>query len=279
MPTPDPYRHPVDQCPLCLADAAQSQLVVDAPCRRHPLWREGLPDTLHWRQCTACGHVHTAYTWSEAALGRIFSQAHGNQVADGVPTAETYSDQDRKKWAPVVETAIRLLGGFDVLWRGEQLWLDVGCGNGALVSTAQEYGFSALGLDIRAETANRLRELGYRAQQADFLGSDFVGQAQVISMADVLEHLPSPIAALRRARALLGEGGVLFISCPNMDAYSWRIMDRHGVNPYWWEIEHYHNFTRASLSGLLRREGFEVLAYQANDRWRCGMDLFARAAS
>ncbi len=39
-------------------------------------------------------------------------------------------------------------------------WLDVGCGNGSLVTTAAEFGFNALGIDSRQEPVSVLTELG-----------------------------------------------------------------------------------------------------------------------
>ena len=58
-------------------------------------------------------------------------------------------------------------------------------------------------------------------------------------------HAGRPRKALQQAHGLLAEGGVLFISLPNRDCLSWKVMDRTGTNPYWGELEHFHNFDRA----------------------------------
>ena len=55
---------------------------------------------------------------------------------------------------------------------------------------------------------------------------------QVISMCDVLEHLPWPRPALRKAHTLLAAGGLLFLSMPNRDSLPWRLMDQAGTNVY-----------------------------------------------
>jgi Methyltransferase domain len=71
-------------------------------------------------------------------------------------------------------------------------------------------------------------------------------------MADVLEHIPFPKMALAAAHRLLQQDGVLFLSMRNMDSMVWRLLHRNGANPYWGEIEHYHNFSRRRLYALLR---------------------------
>jgi len=101
------------------------------------------------------------------------------------------------------------------------------------------------------------------------------GRYSVISMADVLEHMPYPKAGLKAAHRLLRPGGVLFVSMPNMDSMVWRALDASGSNPYWGEIEHYHNFTRQRLYALLDEHGFSPVHYDISERYRCCMEVIA----
>ena len=101
----------------------------------------------------------------------------------------------------------------------------------------------------------------------------------MISFADSLEHIAFPRAALHRARSLLNAGGALFISMPNRDAPLWRLMDDEGVNPYWGEIEHYHNFGLGRLRALLRECGFDSRHYSVSERYRACMELVAVLAT
>jgi 2-polyprenyl-3-methyl-5-hydroxy-6-metoxy-1,4-benzoquinol methylase len=101
------------------------------------------------------------------------------------------------------------------------------------------------------------------------------GRYSVISMADVLEHMPYPKAGLKAAHRLLRPGGVLFVSMPNMDSMVWRALDASGSNPYWGEIEHYHNFTRQRLYALLEEHGFSPVHYDISERYRCCMEVIA----
>ena len=155
-------------------------------------------------------------------------------------------------------------------------WLDVGFGDGALLLTAQEWGFDTLGIDARRANVDRLASLGVPARCVTLEALDGTGPFDVISFADVLEHMPFPRRALEQAHRLLAEHALVYLSMPNADAASWRELDRAGRNPYWVEIEHYHNFTRARMQTLLRECDLEPIWYGVGNRYLCGMELIAR---
>ena len=57
-------------------------------------------------------------------------------------------------------------------------WLDVGCGNGALVGTADEFGFDAVGLDARPDA---VKALWYaHAQNLNILYKIFIERVRLI---------------------------------------------------------------------------------------------------
>ncbi len=66
-------------------------------------------------------------------------------------------------------------------------------------------------------------------------------------MADILEHMPFPVDGLRATRELLQNGEVLLLSMPNLDSPVWKILDARNENPYWNELEHFHNFGKSRL--------------------------------
>lgn len=259
---------PVARCPLC--DADRSSAVGTWDCRGHALWHAPLPPTLAWRRCSACGHVYTGSRYTAAGLAELFSRAHASQLGGGD------FDAQRFVWSRVVERVLALHPRAGQLFAGALSWLDVGCGAGGLVFTAAEYGFAALGLDAREEAARRLAALGCAAQAGDLMDFAPGRRFSVVSLADVLEHVPYPREALRRVHALLEDDGLLFVSCPNMDCAAWRGLDAAGANPYWHELEHLHNFSRARLAAVLAEEGFEPVAYGVSQRYKACMELIAR---
>lgn len=258
-------RQSYPHCPLCTAPLGK--VIGEFDCRNHALYSELLPSTLRWLRCLKCGHVHTDGYWSEHALGVLQAKAHATQLAGD------HVEQKRLLWAPVVQKIFEHLGTTDRTFEERRKWLDAGCGDGALIMTAAEFGFDALGLDSRSQAVDRITALGYNAVKGDLLRSASSQLCDVISLADVLEHLPFPVAGLKKGAEMLKKGGVLFISCPNMDCAAWRAMDATGSNPYWKEIEHYHNFSRSLLMTLMRSCGIHPVHYGVSLRYRAGMDI------
>jgi SAM-dependent methyltransferase len=267
-------RRPYACCPAC--DSTRMTLLGVAPVTNYVNWHDRLPPTLDWMRCDDCAHVFTRHWWTAEGLSEVFRRSHAGQVAGGDP------DHKRHVWKPTVLAAVELLGGYRAAIgarpEAPPLWLDAGCGDGALVMTASEMGFNAIGLDARQEAVEALVRTGYRAQQGDFMALTDDVSVDVLSLCDVLEHLPFPQEALARARRLVRPGGLIVISLPNMDSSSWRLMDQAGSNPYWIEIEHHHNFTRASLSRLVEQAGFSVERMDLTFRYKAQMEIMARAA-
>lgn len=258
-------------CPLC---KKSSIFLGEVDCTGYSQWHEPLPKKLEWMRCTQCQHVHTRYFWSQAGLDEIFRNSHANQTA----TISQYPDAKRAIWIPSIEKVISLLGGYrQALGCKDKVpvWLDVGCGDGALTMTASDFGFMALGLDARAETVARIQNLGFQAQQGNFMDVQFEGQADVISMMDVLEHMPYPREALEKAAKILRSGGVIVISLPDLSCSSWKIMDAANINPYWMEIEHHHNFSRQRLINILQECGFDPSGFSIPHRYKAQMEIYA----
>ena len=121
-----------------------------------------------------------------------------------------------------------------------------------------------------------MREVGYEAHAIEFDEYRASEPFDVISMADVLEHMPFPKRALYHVWDLLRPDGLLFLSMPNADSFLWQLLTRNGVNPCWGEIEHYHNFGRKRLYALLDECGFEPVHYGVSARYRACMEVITK---
>ncbi len=121
-----------------------------------------------------------------------------------------------------------------------------------------------------------MRALGIEAHCQDLMDFDSAARFAVISLADVLEHMPFPKNTLAAAHQLLAPGGVLFVSMPHYGCAAWRQMDALNANPYWGEIEHFHNFSRKRLCALLDEHGFDLLSYGISERYRVCMELILK---
>jgi 2-polyprenyl-3-methyl-5-hydroxy-6-metoxy-1,4-benzoquinol methylase len=256
-------------CPLC--ESADLHPLSTFDCSVHPMWRPPLERSMSWMTCGSCEHVFTDGYFTDEALAFLMGNTQDSQaVGDNL-------DYQRHISAKMVERVVEASGS-----PNNRLWLDIGFGNGSLLMTAKEFGFEVLGLDLRVKNIEDIRNLGitaYHGTLLDLAGDpEFTSTPSVISMADVVEHEPFPVDVLRCARELIDSSGTLLISMPNAGAPLWDHLSATGQNPYWYEIEHYHNFTRERLYALLRETGFEPRRYAVSERYRACMEILAEAA-
>jgi SAM-dependent methyltransferase len=252
-----------EACPLC----AERRFAVlrTGDCSRHPLYRPAVAPGMTWMRCEPCGHVFTDGHFSPEVMAEIFQRTNQGQQP-GVAF-----EQNRMVSARIVERVARYVSA--------GAWLDIGFGNGSLLFTAEEWGFAPVGLDLRPSSVEALQRLGIEARCSDLATLDEPGRFAVISLADVLEHMPFPKEGLAAAHGLLRPDGVLFVSMPNYDCAAWRLLDSTNANPYWGELEHFHNFSRARLYALLDQQGFEPVHYAVSERYRVCMEVIARRKS
>ena len=76
----------------------------------------------------------------------------------------------------------------------------------------------------------------------------------VITLWDVLEHVPDPAKVLDECRRLLKPGGLLVVNYPDIGAWISRAMGRRWV---FLLSVHLYYFTRTTISKMLRGRGFE----------------------
>jgi len=235
------------------------------------MWREPLEPVIPWMKCGACDHVFTAGYFTSEALDILFGNTQHQQ------TVGTDLEYHRNISAKMVDRVVAALG-----LPQDQLWLDIGFGNGSLLMTAKEFGFDVFGIDLRRQNVQDIEQFGipayYGTLQSAISEVTFEAKPSVISMADVVEHEPFPIDALRSARKLIDSPGILLISMPNTSAPLWHHWNATDQNPYCHEIEHYHNFTRERLYALLEDSGFKPRQYAISERYRCCMEILAETA-
>lgn len=260
---PQPQMHEAyEQCPVC--DAADIPYQIEAKVSDHGLYKPELPPTVKWRACEGCGHFFTEGYFTREAREIVTSTI--------LPTQEVGHEAGlrRRVSARIVEGVARYVPA------GE--WLDVGTGNGSLLFTAAEWGYEPIGMDRRIDTVERLLKLGYKAFWNDVETLEEVDGADrfnVVSLNGVLPRASHPKRALAAVHRLLRQGGALFLSMPNMDTIEWRIMDATGANPYWGELEHHHNFTRARVARMLDAQGFRIADYAVGEDGPSQMDIIA----
>ena len=145
--------------------------------------------------------------------------------------------------------------------------IDIGCGNGFFgAAVKREYPeCETWGVELVAEAAQKAALRNDRVLQIHFESADELPEAyfDVVTMNDVLEHMPWPEPALAMAKRILRPGGRLVLSLPNVQ-FLLNVLNLVKRND--WEYQdsgildrtHFRFYTAKSAVRLLERNGFEV---------------------
>ncbi len=112
--------------------------------------------------------------------------------------------------------------------------LDVGCGNGMFLLLMRRLGWQVEGLEPDPVAAAFARERDLDVQVATLEDAELApNRYHAITLNHVLEHLPEPIAGLRRLAGSLRDDGVLISISPNPAGIGARLYGRRwiGLDP------------------------------------------------
>ena len=235
-----------DRCVLC----GDSRLSLQYPARGEMVQL----DAGAWR-CTSFGHRHHPPIYGCDDCGLLFqwpmppaealTEAYG-AVVDPLYMAE------RDNRILTFRKAIRTLGPAS----GRRL-LDVGAYCGYFLEVARETGFRAEGLELSRWAASIARGHGFTVHSEPLetraLSSD---RYHVLTLWDVIEHLPDPREELAAAHRLLVPGGRLHLSTIDTGSLLARLL---GARWPWLMDMHLVYFDRPTISALLEEAGFRVL--------------------
>jgi 2-polyprenyl-3-methyl-5-hydroxy-6-metoxy-1,4-benzoquinol methylase len=186
---------------------------------------------------------------------------------------------------PVIRTMRRHLGSIETLLGKPGRLLDVGAGTGIFMHLARERGWIPAGVDICPLTAVKAeQEFGLRIAVGPFEHHEFPDRSfDAVTMLDVVEHVPDPLAVLRRVRAVLRPGGVVCIGVPNQRSLLTAVVDAYaraggpGAQALLLRLyvaPHLYYFTPRTLTRLVEAAGFRIASLQQGSvylgRYRMG---------
>jgi SAM-dependent methyltransferase len=193
-------------------------------------------------RCASCGHMQLEPMPSDVVLGEVY----------GAAADDEYVSEERGQR----ETAARVL---DVVERhtARGRLLDLGCWVGFLLAEARDRGWDVTGVEPSSWAAGQARSRGLDVRQGQVDDVALDGGFSAVVLGDVVEHLPDPASTLDRVAALLHPGGVLVLMLPDAGSRVARLLGAR-----WWSVipTHVQYFTRPSLTRLLERTGWQVLA-------------------
>jgi 2-polyprenyl-3-methyl-5-hydroxy-6-metoxy-1,4-benzoquinol methylase len=144
--------------------------------------------------------------------------------------------------------------------------LDIGCGEGFFLFSASAAGYTTKGIELSRDAAAYARnEFGLDVDAVHFEESQLPeNHFDVVTLWQVLEHVPYPLTILREAHRILKPGGLVAVSTPNIGGAPAKILGRR-----WWNIRriHINLFTEATLRGILENAGLKRIS--SASYWEC----------
>ena len=212
-------------------------------------------DNFHVVRCKTCQLVFVSNPPDAAALAAQYSFETGyhNELADNPLSVAEHQQEAQEN--------LRRLHRH----RRHGTLLDVGCSTGLFLDAAHKAGWSVKGVEYSAETARISRQsYGFDVHTGTLGDANFRGEKfDVITLWDVLEHVPDPSQTLRDAHSHLADDGLLFIKTPNVVGWfpslSLRLASKLG---YWGHPEppgHLFQFSTHTLSRMLGVTGFDTV--------------------
>ena len=216
-----------DPCPACLQGDAQ-------PWTRkagHDLWR-----------CRSCGALFASSAGVHAEMEELYTR---------------YYDRAPTPVPPAVDASLhRLVRGAEG-YRQTGRWLDMGYGEGALLSVAQSEGWRCHGTEVASDALAVGRSRGWVVSRDTQDPQQFPPHSfDVVTLVETLEHVAEPRALLEDAARLLRGGGLLYLTTPNANSLNRRILGAR------WSVvsppEHLTLWTARGLVLATSAMGFKV---------------------
>jgi SAM-dependent methyltransferase len=230
-------------------DAAADEAAARAPC---PLCsgEASFRLTSHAHRilrCTACDFEFVHPLPSAQEIARVYEsnyfQGEGFGYAD-------YSARERRANERKAEIRVGHLERLGL--RPGMRLLDIGCADGVFMRVAAERGLDAWGVEVSPEALALIPEALRERVLPTLEQAKGHGPFDAVTLWDVLEHVPDPVATLKDIRGVLTTGGIVGVALPVIDNANARL------RPHTWDQykppEHLSYFSRRSLCSLLERE-------------------------
>ena len=225
-------------------------------------WREQDPElaaytgqTIWLRRCAACGFAQPERI---PALPHYFERMYDQRWPP-----DWVAQEFESAYKDVIFT--RILDGLDARVNGApRTLLDIGSHAGRFLHLAGRAGWQAEGTEINPRTAAYAAERTnatvhrVRAEDVGSLGRRFLA----VTLTDVLEHIPEPLAMLSTARGVLAAHGWISVKVPcgpvQVFKETWRARLQRGYRATVADnLVHVNHFSPRSLRLALERAGFK----------------------
>lgn len=201
-----------------------------------------------------CASCKSAFVWprpDSRVISALYSApvtpANGKTSGIYLPSAEADAKRLFQRFGSSIE-------------RG--LLLDIGAGEGFASAEAVRRGFTVRACEPNRDAAQRFaQKMGFEPDPT-FFDFDYAqknsSNFDAALLSHVLEHIPDPDLFLKNIRTILRPGGSLIVAVPLFGSILTPLMGKKDF--YITPPTHLNYFSLAGLTGLLNRQGFQVVA-------------------
>lgn len=232
--------HPVKACPVC----GGAKLYYLFSLAEHRIVR-----------CDDCGLLFLNPQPSDDELARIYGADY---------FLGSNSDTGRQAASEIKQATARLYLTEIGRYCGSKIGrlLEVGCGDGDFLVSAEAAGWAVTGVEYSAAACENARR---RLKTGNVICGELepscspAEQFDLCVISDVLGHVRSPLAFLGEIHRLLKPGGALFLATPSTDSWSARFMRQKWLE---FKPEHLTYFDRQTIQTALFKSGFHEVLVQ-----------------
>jgi SAM-dependent methyltransferase len=194
--------------------------------------------------------------------GSIVASPPLASLAEAAETYARYHEESSFSAPDSANASLERLVSMAEGFRKSGRWLDLGFGEGALLSIAERHGWACFGTEVSPHA------LGFGIDRRWTVTTDPAADPRferasfdVVTMIEVLEHVTTPRAFMREAADWLRPGGLLYLTTPNARSLNRWIL---GAN---WSIvcppEHLTIWTAAGVRRLLALNELRCISLRA----------------
>jgi 2-polyprenyl-3-methyl-5-hydroxy-6-metoxy-1,4-benzoquinol methylase len=203
-------------------------------------------------QCSECSFVYVNPRIKNEELEGIYKHNYFKNKDYGYIGYEQEKRLRVKNFEKWLTEAMPFLPNHKVLHA-----LDVGCAAGYCVEVMKDKGWNAEGLELDEEMYTSLVEEGKNVYSSLLESFEKKSKYQVITLFDVIEHIPHLDEAFAKLSDLVDEDGVIIMVTPNHDSLQRRLFGKR-----WFQykpIEHIQYFTPETLEVFAKRNNLQVV--------------------
>ncbi len=139
--------------------------------------------------------------------------------------------------------------------------LDIGASTGTMLDIFKETGWQTFGVEPSASAKYAVKK-GHKITNDFFENAEFPREYfDLVIMNHTLEHVKDAAVVLNKIFKILKKNGIVLIDVPNAGGLGSRLMGPRW--PYRLPLEHTYQFTKASLSKLIKDAGFKIVNFQS----------------